>query len=194
MSRTKKQCFVLNYVFKTPVFNREKESGTFLLTERKKFWQHIPYCVWELWLWNSEFVFLTVKMQKPASHISMWYLIVSLSFISAWVNVIQLSFRNTNILNNYGTSELMFWNNQGYTPGMGYFIDPAHESALVTDNNQFDLFPWAWCSGSSCLSSLLGNFMGILWLISKSFSPNLPSCGAGCSFVPPLDVSGHWSL
>lgn len=36
MSRAKKLCFVLNCVFKTPMFNHEKESGTFLLTKRKK--------------------------------------------------------------------------------------------------------------------------------------------------------------
>lgn len=36
MSKTENQCFVLNYVFKTPMFNHEKESGTFLLTKRKK--------------------------------------------------------------------------------------------------------------------------------------------------------------
>lgn len=76
--------------------------------KKKEFWQYIPYRVWELWLWNSEFVVLTARMQKPASHSRMWYTVVSLSFVSAWVSLIRLSFSHTNILKNCSTFKLCF--------------------------------------------------------------------------------------
>lgn len=43
-------------------------------------------------------------MQKLVSHIRMWYMEVSmLGFVSTWMNLIQLSLRNTYVLNNCGT-------------------------------------------------------------------------------------------
>lgn len=71
MSRTEKQCFVLNYMFKTLMFNHEKESGTFLLT--KKYSENIFLVVCESSGFGTQSLcwFLTARIRKPASHIRM---------------------------------------------------------------------------------------------------------------------------
>lgn len=70
--------------------------------------------MWELWLWKSEdnvktpeaefVLILTTRMKKLVLHIRMRYMELSvLGFVSASMNLIQLSFRNTYLLNNSGT-------------------------------------------------------------------------------------------